>query len=89
MNVNDDLEKLIDNLPLFLQEQLNHHPRKDQLIEIVLDLGRRPEARFTTGPEYLSRKVISWQDIDYMTKRISKFSNENRVNIVLIVFSQC
>ena len=81
MNVNDDLEKLIENLPLFLQEQLSNHPRKDQLIEIVLDLGRRPEARFTTGPEYLSRKVISWQDIDYMTKRISKFSNENRAGI--------
>jgi len=81
MNGNDDLEKLIDNLPLFLQEQLNCHPQKDQLIEIVLDLGRRPEARFTTGPEYLSRKVISWQDIDYMTKRISKFSNENRAGI--------
>ena len=81
MNVNDDLEKLIENLPLFLHEQLNHHPRKEQLIEIVLDLGRRPEARFTTGPEYLSRKIISWQDIDYMTKRISKFSNENRAGI--------
>ena len=81
MNVNDDLEKLIDNLPLFLQEQLIYHPRKDQLIEIVLDLGRRPEARFITGPEYLSRKVVSWQDIDYMTKRISKFSNENRAGI--------
>ena len=81
MNENDDLEKLIDNLPLFLQKQLSYHPRKDQLIEIVLDLGRRPEARFTTGPEYLSRKVISWQDIDYMTKRISKFSHENRAGI--------
>lgn len=81
MNINDDLEKLIYNLPIFLQEQLKSHPRKDQLIEIVLDLGRRPEARFTTGPEYLSRKVISWQDIDYTTKRISKFSNENRAGI--------
>jgi stage III sporulation protein SpoIIIAA len=48
MTVNDDLEKLIENLPFFLQEQLNQHPYKDQLIEIVLDLGRRPEARFTT-----------------------------------------
>jgi len=81
MNVNDDLEKLIDNLPLFLQDRLNQHPRKDQLIEIVLDLGRRPEARFMTGPEYLSRKVISWQDMDYMTKRIGKFSHENRAGI--------
>jgi stage III sporulation protein SpoIIIAA len=81
MNVNDDLEKLIENLPFFLQEHLNQHNYKDQLIEIVLDLGRRPEARFVTGPEYLSQKIISWQDIDYMTKRISKFSNENRAGI--------
>jgi len=81
MTVNDDLEKLIENLPFFLQEQLNQHAYKDQLIEIVLDLGRRPEARFITGPEYLSQKIISWQDIDYMTKRISKFSNENRAGI--------
>ena len=81
MNVNDDLEKLIENLPFFLQEQLNKHNNKDQLIEIVLDLGRRPEARFVSGPQYLSQKIISWQDIDYTTKRISKFSNENRAGI--------
>lgn len=81
MNINDDLEKLIENLPFFLQENLNQHNSKDQLIEIVLDLGRRPEARFTTGPEYLSQKIISWQDIDYTIKRISKFSNENRAGI--------
>jgi len=81
MNINDDLERLIENLPFFLQENLNQHNSKDQLIEIVLDLGRRPEARFTTGREYLSQKIISWQDIDYITKRISKFSNENRAGI--------
>lgn len=79
--MNNDLEKLIENLPFFLQEQLNQHSSKNQLIEIVLDLGRRPEARFISGPEYLSQKLISWQDIDYMTKRVSKFSNENRAGI--------
>jgi stage III sporulation protein SpoIIIAA len=81
MTVDDDLDKLIENLPFFLQENLNQHNCKNQLIEIVLDLGRRPEARFLSGPEYLSQKIISWQDIDYMTKRISKFSNENRAGI--------
>jgi stage III sporulation protein SpoIIIAA len=81
MIVNNDLKKLIDNLPFFLQEHLNQHPNKDNLIEIVLDLGRRPEARFVSGPEYLSQKIISWQDIDYLTKRVSKFSNENRAGI--------
>lgn len=81
MNINDDLKKLIENLPFFLQEQLNKNAYTDQLIEIVLDLGRRPEARFVTGPEYLSQKMISWQDIDYLAKRVSKFSNENRAGI--------
>ena len=79
--MNDDLEKLIENLPFFLREHLNQHICKDQLIEIVLDLGRRPEARFIAGPEYLSQKIISWQDIDYIIKRISKFSDENRAGI--------
>jgi stage III sporulation protein SpoIIIAA len=79
--MNNDLEKLIENLPFFLQEHLNQHIYKDQLIEIVLDLGRRPEARFVSGPEYLSQKIISWQDIDYITKRVSKFSDENRAGI--------
>nr|YP_009029228.1 hypothetical protein [Didymosphenia geminata]AGH28759.1 hypothetical protein [Didymosphenia geminata] len=81
MSPNNDLKKLIDNLPFFLQDHLNQHPNKDKLIEIVIDLGRRPEARFISGPEYLSQKIISWQDIDYMTKRVSKFSNENRAGI--------
>ena len=81
MDLNDDLKKLIENLPFFLQEHLNKHTYRDQLIEIILDLGRRPEARFVSGPEYLSQKIISWQDIDYTTKRVSQFSNENRAGI--------
>jgi stage III sporulation protein SpoIIIAA len=81
MDSTSDLEKLIENLPFFLQKHLNRHNSKDQLLEIVLDLGRRPEARFLYGPEYISQKIISWQDIDFVVKRISKFSNENRAGI--------
>jgi stage III sporulation protein SpoIIIAA len=81
MDSTDDLEKLSENLPFFLQKYLNRHNSKDQLLEIVLDLGRRPEARFLYGPEYISQKIISWQDIDFVVKRISKFSNENRAGI--------
>lgn len=81
MNADNDLENLIENLPSFIQDYLNQHTFKDELIEIVLDLGRRPEARFNHGPEYLSQKIISWQDIDYVTQRVSKFSSENRAGI--------
>jgi len=81
MKQDEDLEKLLINLPLFIRETIISHSSKEKLIEIVIDLGRRPEARFATGPMYLSQKVVSWQDIDYLTKRISKFSNDNRAGI--------
>lgn len=81
MNSENDLKKLIENFPFFLQEQLNQHNCSDQLIEVILDLGRRPEARFVYGSEYLSQKILSWQDLDYVIKRISKFNNENRAGI--------
>ena len=83
MNLNNDFERLIENLTFFLQQQLRKHHHHDQMVEIILDLGRRPEARFTYGPEYLSKKIISWQDIEYVIKRLSKFSNEKRAGIEL------
>ncbi len=66
MNTDNDLEKLLQNLPFFIQQYLQQHPYKNELIEIVLDLGRRPEARFSHGPEYLSQKIISWQDLGHI-----------------------
>jgi len=81
MTSDEDLDKLLENLPFFIKQHVNSHVHKDKIIEIVIDLGRRPEARFSTGPEYLSQKIISWQDIEYTTKRISKFSNDNRAGI--------
>lgn len=81
MDKNDDFEKLLDNLPLFVQQILKNHSQKKKLLEVILDLGRRPEARFAKGSEYLSRKVMSWQDLDFTLKRIGKFDNDNRAGI--------
>ena len=76
-----DFKKLVEKLPVFMHEHLIKNISEDQLIEIVLDLGRKPEARFRNGPKFISQKIISWQDLEYITKRISKFSNENRAGI--------
>ena len=81
INFNNNLERLIENLPLFLQNDFNQYNCKNELVEIILDLGRRPEVRYITSTEYFSKKIISWQDIDYITKRLTKFSNENRAGI--------
>ena len=81
MKIKEDLERLIDILPKSIQQTLHKHPEKDTLVEIVMDLGRRPEARFPTHPEYLSTKPITWQDLDYSVKRLSKFTDDNRAGI--------
>ena len=81
INFKSNLEKLIENLPLFLRNDFDQCNFKDELIEIVLDLGRRPEVRYLNNSEYFSQKIISWQDIDYITKRLTKFTDENRAGL--------
>jgi len=77
----DDLTQLLKVLPKFISLPLENHPQRDQLVEIVLDIGRRPEARFSKSSEYLSYKTIIWQDLDYILKRLGKFSSDNRAGI--------
>ncbi len=77
----DDLNQLLDVLPTFISDPVKQNPRREQLIEIVLDIGRRPEARFADSTEYLSYKTVVWQDLDYILKRLGKFSGDNRAGI--------
>merc|ERR1712178_164173 len=77
----DDLNQLLDILPQFISTPIKKHPNQEQLIEIVLDIGRRPEARFSQGTTYLSYRTIIWQDLDYILKRLGKFSGDNRAGI--------
>jgi len=77
----DDLDQLLDVLPTFISETLRSHPHRSQLIEIVLDIGRRPEARFANSTEYLSYRTIVWKDLDHILKRLGKFSGDNRAGI--------
>ena len=77
----DDLNQLLDVLPKFISEDLHKHPKREHLIEIVLDIGRRPEARFANSTEYLSYRTIVWQDLDHTLKRLGKFSGDNRAGI--------
>lgn len=81
MIITDDLDKLLKILPHFIRKPIKLHEYREDLIEIVMDLGKRPEARFPQGPEYLSYKQISWHDLDYCIQRVSYFSGDNRAGI--------
>jgi stage III sporulation protein SpoIIIAA len=77
----DDLKQLLAVLPKFIREPLEKHPNRESLIEIVLDIGRRPEARFSNTTEYFSYRTVVWQDLDLILKKLGKFSNDNRAGI--------
>ena len=77
----DDLNQLIEILPKNLSNIIRKNSLREKLIEIVLDIGRRPEARFSDSTEYLSYRTIVWQDLDYILKRLGKFSGDNRAGI--------
>lgn len=77
----DDLSKLLDILPAPIREHLEQHPHLDRLVEVVLDLGRRPEARFPGFADYLSEDVITRADLDQVISRVGEFSSDNRAGI--------
>jgi stage III sporulation protein SpoIIIAA len=77
----DDLEKLLSILPDQIREQLERHPQRDSLVEVVMDLGRRPEARFPGKAEYLSEILISQGDLNESIARVGDFGGDNRAGI--------
>src|SRR5690606_2161438 len=77
----DNLEQLLDVLPPAIRLALTGMDNLSELLEIVLDLGRRPEARFPDGFVYLSEEPVSKEDIDYVVQRVGEFGDDNRAGI--------
>ncbi len=81
MAATDDLQLLLEVLPSHVREKLESKSDCSTLIEIVLDLGRRPQARFRDSMEELALEQVTHDDIGYVVSRISGFSEDNRAGI--------
>jgi stage III sporulation protein SpoIIIAA len=81
LQITDDLDQLLEILPDAIRQQLEQHPQRDRLIEVVMDLGRLPEARFPDQAEYLSEIPITIADLNYSIDRVGHFSGDNRAGI--------
>ena len=79
--VTDDLDALLDILPLYIRAPLYQQPDHSELLEVILDLGRLPEARFPHRELVLNSKEVSQSDIDYVVSRIGEFTGDNRAGI--------
>jgi stage III sporulation protein SpoIIIAA len=78
----EELNLLIDALPPRIAsaaQRLTQERR--ELLEIVLDLGREPEARFTDGEEILDSVQVTHHDLEYVTERVGDFGDDNRAGI--------
>lgn len=77
----DDLDQLLNILPPAIRNALTNHAQRSALIEVVLDLGRLPEARFFEQVEYLSDTPVTHADLEHCTKRVGAFGGDNRAGI--------
>ena len=77
----DDLKLLLEVLPPPVRTAIEGHARRGELVELVLDLGRLPEARFPDGGEFLSDLAVTREDIAYVVGRIGRFGKDNRAGI--------
>jgi stage III sporulation protein SpoIIIAA len=81
MQITDDLNKLLEILPQQIRLTIEQHPQKDSLVEVVMDLGRLPEARFPNEALYLGDLPVSPEDLQYSIDRVGAFSGDNRAGI--------
>lgn len=79
--VTDDLDLLLDALPPRICEELRGPERRTDLLEVVMDLGRLPEARYPGREVLLSREEITEEDLQYVIERIGEFGADNRAGI--------
>ncbi|MDO8506464.1 MAG: AAA family ATPase, partial [Candidatus Limnocylindria bacterium] len=77
----DELEALLRGLSPDLAARVRSLEGLDGLLEIVMDLGRLPEARFAGREETLSRREVSAEDIAYVISHIGQFGGDNRAGI--------
>jgi stage III sporulation protein SpoIIIAA len=77
----DDLDALLASLPREIVDAVHALPEKEALIEVVLDLGRRPEARFPDSEVMLLDREIGETDLAHVVEHIGLFGDDNRAGI--------
>jgi stage III sporulation protein SpoIIIAA len=81
LRITDDLELLYQALPPRIEEPLRECNRREELLEVVLDLGREPEARFPGEVLSLSDQPVTPEDLEHIVTRVGAFSDDNRAGI--------
>ncbi|XP_009770231.1 protein SEEDLING PLASTID DEVELOPMENT 1 [Nicotiana sylvestris] len=76
-----ELGRLLTLLPEEMRRSVSEHPEFCYLIEVVMDLGRKPLARFPSGDFILSDHPITLDDLQHATSKVGDFAVDNRAGI--------
>ncbi len=79
--VTDNLDQLLDILPPRIKSSLKLCGGLEQLVEIVMDLGRLPEARYFDSTKYLTDDPVTKEDLALCVQQIGEFGGDNRAGI--------
>ena len=79
--ITDDLELLLEIVPTAIREGLEHKSDLDDLIEVIMGLGRCPEARFPGRSIFLGDDALRRADLDHVVDRVGSFTGDNRAGI--------
>jgi stage III sporulation protein SpoIIIAA len=77
----EDLKALLAILPARVRENIELNGNEEELIEIVMDLGRRPTARYVGTERVLHSNEITQAEIDLVVNGIGDFDDDNRAGI--------
>ena len=79
--ITDDLDRLLEVLPTEVQQALATPQARDQLLEVVLDLGRVPEARYPARVMALGENPVTRADLEAVIDQLGSFGGDNRAGI--------
>jgi stage III sporulation protein SpoIIIAA len=79
--ITDDLSSLLAVLPADIAQVIVQLDRSDELLEVILDLGRVPTARYTDGEYTLLDREVTQEDLDLVVLQVGDFDADNRAGI--------
>ena len=79
--ITDNLDSLFEVLPPEISSAIQQKGKNSDLIEVILDLGRVPTARFVDEEYELSSTEVTKNEIKYVVDRIGKFDADNRAGL--------
>lgn len=79
--ITDNLDSLFEILPQEIKDAVTEEGNRDELIELILDLGRVPTARFAEEEVQLREEEVTKAEIQHVVERVGFFDDDNRAGL--------